>query len=177
MNFSRTKRPFLIKIWFVISFYNIQKIKKSAFYICKEYICQPCTANNVENSKGSENQKQKCSFAGIWGKKIPFHHFSSALSWFAVKDFQYFFRRWLSHSIFFICLSTYQFWCCFLLSVFCVTSCEESAKQFCSNTKCLAGHTNSFLVLVSFIYKMKLFSTIILINEESAKQSCSTTKC
>ena len=39
--------------------------KRKAFYICKEYICQPCTANNVENSKGSENQKQKCSFAGI----------------------------------------------------------------------------------------------------------------
>ena len=85
MNFSR-KKSFLIKIWFVISFYNIQKIKKSAFYICKEYICQPCTANNVENSKGSENQKQKCSFAGIWGKKIPFHHFSLALSWFAVNS-------------------------------------------------------------------------------------------
>ena len=35
---------------------------------------------------------------------------------------------------------------------------EESAKQFCSNTKCLASHKNSFLVLVSYIYKMKLIS-------------------
>ena len=101
MNFSR-KKSFLIKIWFVISFYNIQKIKKYAFYICKEYICQPYTANNVENSKGSENQKQKCSFAGIWGKNIPFHHFSSALSWFVVKDFQYFFWEWLSHCLNFL---------------------------------------------------------------------------
>ena len=32
-------------------------------------------------------------------------------------------------------------WCYFLFG-FCVTSCEESAaKQFCSNTECLGGHT------------------------------------